>query len=573
MKKKFLKLFSVCVAVIGVLLMSPFRFDAVFSVASAETTANGGITIHRSTDEGILDTPVSSGSSETYKESDRQWLGLPTISKTPGGRLWCAFQTGDIKEGSDGTDNYDVMYYSDDEGKTWSKDYFIFDVEDEKIRLTDPRLFEDNFGKLWLVLIRGGGKGTYAIQMKNPDCESPTKNLEFGEPIWWLTYPPAHRPTILSNGRWTTPVEAKVNRQSTYICNPDDENGTYIWREVTASDGCAITSLPDKKTYGESQIIELDGGRLMMISRLQKNAGNGLEVSYSDDYGVHWTPYQSGLDFPFAGPSSKFHIQRLKSGNILFLNHESLSDRTNLTAWLSTDDGKTFPYKILLDDRQIDGFWGVSYPEAAAQQGEKGEIYIVYDGGRYTQKEIRMAILTEEDIKAGEIVSETGTLRRSVISGGGYTDLIELDEETSYDRYRYVATGTDKNAVINDLPTRIKATDADGRSYTLSGEWVTENYNADEKGRYTFEFVTSELPDKVQDGLGLLRVYVGVGLTDPKENGGDSSDSSDGKSSDSENTGGPGGSSCSGGCNGKIGLSTAGLAGAAIVFINKKRKL
>lgn len=572
MKKKILKLFSVCLALTGALLMSSFRFEISLSTASAETAANGGITIRRSTDEGILDTPVSSGSSETYKESDRQWLGLPTISKTPGGRLWCAFQTGDAKEGAEGTDNYDVMYYSDDEGGTWSEEYFIFDVEEETIRLTDPRLFEDNFGKLWLVLIRGSGKGTYAMQMKNPDCESPTENLRFGEPVWWLTYPPAHRPTVLSNGRWTTPVEANVKSQSTYICNPDDENGTYIWREITASDGQAVTSFPDKKSYGESQIIELESGRLMMVSRLQKNAGNGLEVSYSDDYGAHWTPYRSGLDFPFAGPSSKFHIQRLKSGNILFVNHESLSDRTNLTAWLSTDDGKTFPYKILLDDRQIDGFWGVSYPEAAAQQGENGEIYIVYDGGRYTQKEIRMAILTEEDIKAGEIVSETGTLRRSVISGGGYTDLTELDASTLYDRYRYVETGTGREAVISDLPAEVKASDKEGRTYTLTGEWVSGNYNANEKGRYTFEFVTSDFPDKVQDGLGLLRVYVGVGLTDPKENGGDSSDSSGAESSDSGKTESPDGSRA-GGCNGRIGGSAAGFAGlAAIAFIHKKRK-
>ena len=146
MKKKILKLFSVCLAMMGALLMSSFRFETSLSTASAETAANGGITIRRSTDEGVLDTPVSSGSSETYKESDRQWLGLPTISKTPGGRLWCAFQTGDVKEGAESTDNYDVMYYSDDEGRTWSEEYFIFDVEDESIRLTDPRLFEDNFG-------------------------------------------------------------------------------------------------------------------------------------------------------------------------------------------------------------------------------------------------------------------------------------------------------------------------------------------------------------------------------------------------------------------------------------------
>lgn len=535
--------------------------------ASAEATnlGNGDLTVCWSNEEGVLEKPIASNTTETYKESDRQWLGLPSVARTESGRLWCAFQTGDVKEGSEGTNNYDVMYYSDDNGLTWSDEYAIFDVADESIRLTDPRLFIDGDGTFWLVLIRGGAKGTYAIEIENPDCEKPSENLVFKTPIWWLNYPPAHRPTILSNGIWTTPVEASVKAQTTYVCNPDKANGTYIWREITASDGKATTGYPNNKTYGESQIVELKDGRLMMLSRLQKGYGNGLEISYSDDYGVHWTAYESGFALPLAGPSSKFHIQRLESGNLLLLNHDSLSNRHNLTAWLSEDDGKTWPYKLLLDDRQIDGFWGVSYPEAAAEQGENGEIYVVYDAGRYTQKEIRLCIITEADIKAGEPVSEYAKMRLPVVKSGGYTDLVSVNVETSYDRYQYVELGTAKQSVVESLPSTVTLMDENGTAYTLTGEWTTTDYNANEAGRYTLTFTTSDIPEGVQDGYSLLNVYVGVGIDDPKEekelNSGGQSSSESGSGQDQS------------GCNGSLdcGLVGTGILGAA-AFCLKKRK-
>lgn len=548
-----------------VMLGVSLRVSTVESANAAEL-GNGELTMNWSNEEGILDKPIASNTKETYKENDRQWLGLPSIARTENGRLWCAFQTGDAKEGSEGTNNYDVMYYSDDNGATWSEEYAIFDVADESIRLTDPRLFIDGDGTFWLVLIRGGAKGTYAIEIENPDCEEPSENLVCKKPILWLTYPPAHRPTILSNGLWTTPVEGGVKNQVTFVCNPDQANGTYVWREITQSDGKATTSSPDNKPYSEAQIIELKDGRLMMLSRLPKENGNGLEISYSDDFGAHWTPYEAGHALPLAGPSSKFHIQRLESGNILLLNHDSLSARHNITAWLSEDDGQTWPYKLLLDDRQIDGFWGVSYPEAAAEQGENGAIYVVYDAGRYTQKEIRLCIITEEDIKAGEPVSDVAKMRLPVVKSGGFTDILSVSEETLYDRYRHVEIGTAKSDIVSELPTSVQVTDENGLSYVLNGEWTTSDYNGNEAGRYTFMFSTTDLPEGVQDGYSLLNVYIGVGTDDPKTDGiiGENSSSS------SEDRG----QVRDEGCNNSVSYGLAGLSilTATAVLIKKKKE-
>ena len=58
------------------------------------------------------------------------------------------------------------------------------------------------------------------------------------------------------------------------------------------------------------------------------------------------------------------------------------------------------------------GSWdslGVLYDE-----DENGNIYITYDFGRYEEREILMAKVTEADILAGEIVTPTSYLKRVV---------------------------------------------------------------------------------------------------------------------------------------------------------------
>lgn len=511
-----------CILMAAVLATAALCAPVLPSVAAeAETEPVVGFW---STEEGVLERPIASGTTETYAESDRKWQGLPTIAITPGGRMWCAWQTGDAIEGSEGPNNYDVMYYSDDNGKTWSKEYMIWDVPDESIRLADPRLFYDQFGKLWLVLIRGGLKGAYALEIINPDCEDPAANLEMGEPVSWMKAPPAHRPTILSNGYWITPVEVDTNAQQTYICRPNNEAGKYPWTTTTTQP--AVTSFPDEKTFGESQILELEDGSLMMLSRLPRTCGGGMEISYSYDYGTSWTPYKADNGIPYITPSSKFHIQRLESGAILMITHATTADREQLAAYLSYDDGKTYPYMMMLDDTDIRGNWrdfGVSYPEAAAEQGEHGEIYIVYDAGRYGLKEIRMCVVTEEDIKAGRPVSEYCRMREQISKLGEYLDYVDVKED--YEQYITVEPGTDKSEILSQLPSSVTLVATDGSELCLEGEWECLEYSKNDVGRYTFEF-SEKVTGKAQDLYSLLKVSVTVAddsgeTTDPEDPGKD----------------------------------------------------
>lgn len=547
---------------VSVLACSPAFARPV--AVGADADASEPLVSYWSSDPGVTEMPVSEGASETYAETDRKWQGLPTIAVTPGGRMWCAWQTGDSVEGSEGSDNYDVMYYSDDNGATWSEEYMIWDVPDDSVRLADPRLFYDQFGKLWLILIRGGLKGAYAVELKNPDCENPSENLETGEPVSWMKAPPAHRPTILSNGYWITPVEVDTDAQQTYICRPNDETGKYPWTTTTSQP--AVTAYPENKTFGEAQIIERKDGSLMMLSRLPRDCGGGMEISYSYDYGTTWTPYKADNGIPYITPSSKFHIQRLRSGAILMITHATTADREQLAAYLSYDDGETYPYMLMLDDSDIRGDWrnfGISYPEAAAEEGENGEIYIVYDAGRYEMKEIRMCIVTEEDIRAGKPMSEYCRMRMAVSKLGGFLDYVGTKE--TYERYITVEPGTPKSEILKKLPSIVTLIGEDGSELELTGEWDCPDYSKNAEGRYTFEF-SKKVTGKAQDRYSLLKAYVTV--ADGSENpapGEDSGDSqSSGTSEQAPKSGGCGSSAFAGS------MAAAAVCGAVVIGRKKE---
>jgi hypothetical protein len=126
---------------------------------------------------------------------------------------------------------------------------------------------------------------------------------------------------------------------------------------------------------------------------------DGLAETTSKDGGVTWSaPVRSAIE----GPGSRFHVRRLKSGRLLMVNHlgfsregSLLDQRSHLTAMLSDDEGKTWPHRLLLDDRSE-----VSYPDAI--ETDEGKLYIIYDRGRTSDREILFAITNETDIAAGK---------------------------------------------------------------------------------------------------------------------------------------------------------------------------
>lgn len=458
-------------------------------------------TIYKVTDENreeLYNTFLPGSDTETYNPNTRKFQAFGVVEKTENGRLYAAWQTGGTHEPSEL--NYVVVAVSDDNGKSWIDPFIIIDLPSTgPYKTIVPILWLDSEGRLWIFYDQ---RGTWAIIIDEPDAPL--------EEISWtrkgrMFNPMPKRPTLLNDGTWIIAVEppsyVDINKNNTYVYASKDNGKSF--RQV----GFA-TSEVDLKKFHESQIVELSDNRLMMLSRVERSAGvGGIEVSYSSDKGTNWTMYEHSLPSPLRGPGSKFHIMKLLSGNLLLINHDTGLSRSKLAAYLSTDDGKTWPYKLMLETRGA----GVEYPDA--MQDKEGNIHVIYNYGRDTDLEIRMSIFTEADVKAGVFLSDNSQQRMIVSKLGSNCDIISTT--TVYSRNVSVNYNTDFANVSKRLPTTINVTDDYANNYQLNGSWESDTYNPKKSGYYLVEFKSSDLPDDVYDNYGIMQVIVEV-LEAPK---------------------------------------------------------
>lgn len=348
----------------------------------------------------------------------RLWQGIPSIETTKGGRIFLAYYSGGIKED---IGNYCILSKSDD-GEHF-EDIAITYMEAH--RCYDPCLWIDPLGRLWFTWGIAPDHAVWATVCDDPDSEV----LTWSEPRLIGREVMMNKPTVLSSGEWLFPIAVwdlienaggangvtdQSGKQSTLT-----ERLAFAYKSVDLGksfERLGGSSIP-QRSFDEHMILELGDGRLAMYVRTKY----GIGVSYSCDRGRTWT---GGEDSGLGGPCSRFFIRRLKSGRVLLINHFNYVGRNNLTAMLSEDDGRTWPYKLLLDERA-----NVSYPDAT--ENDDGYIYITYDRERgafldslekayASAREILIAKITEDDIIAGKIVSPVSELKRVAIKLGKY---------------------------------------------------------------------------------------------------------------------------------------------------------
>ena len=351
---------------------------------------------------------------EKYFSPYRVWQGIPAIEITKGGRIFSAFYSGGTKEE---IDNFSVVVKSDDGGDSFSEP--ILAVFKKGHRCYDPCLWIDPYDRLWFIFALAPHHAVYATVCEEPDADT----VVFGAPFKIGEEVMMNKPCVLSSGEWLFPIAVWRSDNLTvpggFISDKTgDDRRAFAY--VTCDGGKSFERLggaaADQRTYDEHMLLELSDGRIAMYIR----TAYGIAVCYSRDGGKSFSePTDSGL----SGPNSRFFISKLKSGRILLINHYKYSGRSHLTAMLSEDDGASFPYKLLLDERS-----NVSYPDA--KEADDGFIYITYDrerGGFKSSldevydcaREILYARITEEDIIRGE-VGEDSKLRQIVSRLGKY---------------------------------------------------------------------------------------------------------------------------------------------------------
>ncbi|MBR5570821.1 MAG: exo-alpha-sialidase [Oscillospiraceae bacterium] len=341
----------------------------------------------------------------TYTPASRNWQGCPVVTITDGpngNRLWAAWFTGGETELATG--NMAVLLYSDDNGATWVDPAVAIVHPDTAAQVTKPQLWTMEDGRLWVSWSQhtgtggfDGKMGTWAAICENPGA--PTDELKWSAPQRLFDGRGNGKITVLNQGQaneeWLTTAFDWIDRNYSDVYSSTDKGATWTWKgraEVTGS------------TYNNAIIVERNDGSLWML--LRQLEGN-MKESFSYDGGKTWTNAQVSN---IAHPNSAIYVGKTSSGKLLMINHKDFNGRNNLTAFLSEDGGKTWPYTLLLDARL-----GVSYPDVIE---DNGTFYVVYDYDRFNTGRMYMAKITEADIKAGQLVSEGSYLKYCFASMG-----------------------------------------------------------------------------------------------------------------------------------------------------------
>jgi len=343
-----------------------------------------------------------------YWKENRQWQGIPGIERTTSGRLWAALYSGGDTEGPD---NYVVLITSEDDGVTWSRPDLVVDPPGQ-VRAFDPCLWHDPSGRLWLFWSQSygfydGRAGIWAIVADDADGPHP----QWSEPRRIADGVMMNKPTVLASGEWLLPfaVWGYTDKEGIQIHSEHNHLPAEMYSNVFSSLDNGVSfqrvgqvDMPDR-SYDEHMLVEKKNGDLWMLVRTY----GGIGECFSSDKGRTWSEPKADV---LAGPCSRFFVRRLRSGNLLLINHHAFKERNNLTAMLSKDDGTTWEGFLLLDERD-----NVSYPDGV--ETEDGRIYIIYDRERYKDKEICLAVFREEDVLAGKRVTADARLKVTIEEG------------------------------------------------------------------------------------------------------------------------------------------------------------
>lgn len=348
-----------------------------------------------------------------YHDHNRMFLCGPGIAVSPGGRLWVTFKTGDIGEDED---NCTLVVTSGDKGESWSDPVLAVDIPGP-VRTNDPGIWTDPEGRVTLMFgqVHGfwdGRGGLWTMTAENGDEE----NTKWSEPLRLSDGYTKNKPFVTEDGKWLYLIEhmgpdawrghlrpgpptdpalihprPELNHANVFVSEDQGKSLRYYGH----------AKIPDKdKTYQEHMVVEKRDGTFWMLGRTKY----GIGESFSKDQGKTWTEMAPAKGIQ--GPSSRTFFQRLASGNLLLIKNgagiNEPSGRTHMTAYLSEDDGATWPHQLLLDER------ATSYPDAA--QDAEGAIHIVHDFERHGAKVVCYHRITEADLRAGKRVGEGSLL-------------------------------------------------------------------------------------------------------------------------------------------------------------------
>ncbi len=345
-----------------------------------------------------------------FSESIRQFQGCPTLAVTPKGRICLGWYSGGTREPH--MENYNLLIYSDDRGKTWSEPLLVIPSSKElRIHALDIQLWTDPQGALHVFWVQNNTEpvpetlpahgpdqplavvdgwmfpdfthACWEMVCADPDAAEPV----FSAPRCFDSGFLRCKPVVLDTGRILYFNYDQIDPRYGYSIS--DDGGKTVRRCYGAE---KITT-----NFDEAMAYQRLDGSVRMLARTKLGE---LAQTVSHDRGETWEPARlSGI----SSPNTRFWIARTPTGRVMLINNDARDSRRRMTVYLSEDDGATWPYKRCIDPRE-----GLSYPDADFYNGR---VYLTYDHERTGAKEILFVSFTEDDILTG-----TGDLTPQIVS-------------------------------------------------------------------------------------------------------------------------------------------------------------
>jgi len=355
----------------------------------------------------------------------RRHEGIPSIAVSEkNGRMWATWYAGPTP-GED-SNNYVVLTTSADGGKTW-KEALIADPDGAgPVRAFDPEIWYAPDGRLrwtWterVAPLAGTSKDPCVIAGHGNTKDDRLMMVELGaedEPDAAKVAPLRQiargvmmcKPIVRRDGAWLFPVAH---------WHVDHSAAIYVTRDAgrTFEEIGGATVPANRREFEEHNLVELKDGTLRAYMRVRQRPPdrNGLWEADSKDGGVTWGPSRPSA---LKHTSSRAFVTKLRSGNLLAVKNGRYNKdegRSNLTAYLSLDEGKTWQHSLCLDEERA----GMSYPDG--QQLPDGRIVLIYDRDRCGAREILSATLGEDDVRYGCLVTPGAKLLEPVHRGDSW---------------------------------------------------------------------------------------------------------------------------------------------------------
>jgi predicted neuraminidase len=182
-------------------------------------------------------------------------------------------------------------------------------------------------------------------------------------------------PIVLNNGDYLLPIYHETG-ENTEMVGPDSAS-LFLRYDRAAKTWSSTSEIHSRTGNIQPAAVQVDGQYLIAYCR--RGGGYGptkdgwLVRSESRDGGRTWSP---GVETKFPNPNSAVEFLKLRSGNLLLIYNDSMTERTPLRAALSEDQDKSYPFQRNIASGRND----FAYPSAV--QTADGLIHVVYTSDR-----------------------------------------------------------------------------------------------------------------------------------------------------------------------------------------------